>query len=219
VERLGDHAVRLSQDVLDYKTPIQGKNFDRIQEMSSYAISVMDDACLALFKKDYDQAEKSIESANNIQKYEKQEEIGDLKKKGKDGKAFLKKMSGINSKLAKNENEFIQDRKNALREATRNAEKAFRSGDPGIVQTALLKWGTAVWTDDPPQGLEQIGERMPELKNGINDLNSVLYGNNQTKESSLENLFNDFLKVSLIDKKFNNNKGQSQLEPLYPEQI
>jgi len=63
VERLGDHAVRLSQDVLDYKTPIQGKNFDRIQ--------VMDDACLALFKKDYDQAEKSIESANNIQKYEK----------------------------------------------------------------------------------------------------------------------------------------------------
>jgi len=38
--------------------------------MSSYAISEMDDACLALFKKDYDQAEKSIGSANNIQKYE-----------------------------------------------------------------------------------------------------------------------------------------------------
>ena len=31
----------------------------------------MDDAFLALFKKDYDQAEKSIGSANNIQKYEK----------------------------------------------------------------------------------------------------------------------------------------------------
>jgi len=29
--------------------------------MSNYAISVMDDACLALFKKDYDQAETSIE--------------------------------------------------------------------------------------------------------------------------------------------------------------
>jgi len=78
VERLGDHAVRLSQDVLDYKTPIQGKNFDRIQEMSNYATSVMDDACLALFKKDYDQAEKSIESANNIQKYEKRI-LGNLK--------------------------------------------------------------------------------------------------------------------------------------------
>ena len=119
--------------------------------------------------------------------------------------------------VTKNENKFIQNRKNALREATRNAEKAFRSGDPGIVQTALLKWGTAVWTDDPPQGLEQIGERLPELKNGINDLNLVLYGNNQTKESSMEKLFNDFNKVSLLDKKFNNNKGQPQLEPLYPE--
>jgi len=49
VERLGDHAVRLSQDVLENKTPIQGKNLDRIQEMSNYAISVMDEACLALF--------------------------------------------------------------------------------------------------------------------------------------------------------------------------
>jgi len=46
--------------------------------MSSYAISVMDDACLALFKKDYDQAEKSIGSANNIQKYEKRI-LGNLK--------------------------------------------------------------------------------------------------------------------------------------------
>ena len=119
--------------------------------------------------------------------------------------------------VTKNENKFIQNRKTALREATRNAEKAFRSGDPGIVQTALLKWGTAVWIDDPPQGLEQIGERLPELKNGINDLNLVLYGNNQTKESSMEKLFNDFNKVSLLDKKFNNNKGQPQLEPLYPE--
>ena len=119
--------------------------------------------------------------------------------------------------VTKNENKFIQNRKTALREATRNAEKAFRSGDPGIVQTALLKWGTAVWTDDPPQGLEQIGERLPELKNGINDLNLVLYGNNQTKESSMEKLFNDFNKVSLLDKKFNNNKGQPQLEPLYPD--
>ena len=119
--------------------------------------------------------------------------------------------------VTKNENKFIQNRKTALREATRNAEKAFRSGDPGIVQTALLKWGTAVWSDDPPQGLEQIGERLPELKNGINDLNLVLYGNNQTKESSMEKLFNDFNKVSLLDKKFNNNKGQPQLEPLYPE--
>jgi len=46
--------------------------------MSNYAFSVKDDACLALFKKDYDQAEKSIGSANNIQKYEKRI-LGNLK--------------------------------------------------------------------------------------------------------------------------------------------
>ena len=71
IERLADHSVRISRDVLDYKTPIKGKIFDRIQEMSDFAISVIDDACLALFKKDYDQAEMAIKKSIDIQKYEK----------------------------------------------------------------------------------------------------------------------------------------------------
>ena len=71
IERLADHAVRISKDVLDYKKPITGKLFDRIQEMSDFAISVMDDACLALFKKDYEEAENAIKRANDIEKYEK----------------------------------------------------------------------------------------------------------------------------------------------------
>ena len=47
-----------------------------------------------------------IEEGNKLraQRNSISREIGDLKKKGKDGKTFLKKMSGINSKLAKNEN-------------------------------------------------------------------------------------------------------------------
>ena len=71
IERLADHAVRISRDVLDYKTPIKGKIFDRIREMSDFAISVIDDACLALFKKDYEQAEMAIKKSIDIQKYEK----------------------------------------------------------------------------------------------------------------------------------------------------
>jgi len=71
IERLADHAVRISKDVLDYKKPITGKLFDRIQEMSDFAISVIDDACLALFKKNYEEAENSIKRANDIEKYEK----------------------------------------------------------------------------------------------------------------------------------------------------
>ena len=43
-------------------------------------------------------------------------------------------------------------------------EQALRSGEPVAVQNALLKWGNSVCSDDPPLGLEQIGERILELK-------------------------------------------------------
>ena len=39
--------------------------------MSEFAISVLDEACLALFKEDYIQAEKTIKNASEIAKYEK----------------------------------------------------------------------------------------------------------------------------------------------------
>ena len=127
---------------------------------------------------------------------------------------FVNRNKKIASTIKKEEN-FIQDQQNTIRETTKNVEKAFRSGDPGNVQTALLKWGNSVWVNDPPQGLEQIVERMPELKNGINALNSVLYGKHQNG-NSLEELHTDFRKISLSDKKSNNNK-YTKLKPMYPE--
>ena len=127
---------------------------------------------------------------------------------------FVNRNKKIASTIKKEEN-FILDQQNTIRETTKNVEKAFRSGDPGTVQTALLKWGNSVWVNDPPQGLEQIVERMPELKNGINALNSVLYGKHQNG-NSLEELHTDFRRISLSDKKSNNNK-YTQLKPMYPE--
>ena len=127
---------------------------------------------------------------------------------------FVNRNKKISSTVKKEEN-FIQDQQNTIRETTKNVEKAFRSGDPGTVQTALLKWGNSVWVNDPPQGLEQIVERMPELKNGINALNSVLYGKHQNG-NSLEELHTDFRRISLSDKKSNNNK-HNQLKSMYPE--
>ena len=127
---------------------------------------------------------------------------------------FVNRNKKIALTIKKDEN-FIQDQQNTIRETTKNVEKAFRSGDPGTVQTALLKWGNSVWVNDPPQGLEQIVERMPELKNGINALNSVLYGKHQNG-NSLEELHTDFRRISLSDKKSNNNK-YTQLKPMYPE--
>ena len=71
IERLADHAVSLSQDILDFKDPIPGKIIDKIQEMSDFSLNVIDDTCLTLFKNDYAGAEKAIAESHNVLKYEK----------------------------------------------------------------------------------------------------------------------------------------------------
>ncbi len=126
---------------------------------------------------------------------------------------FLKKnntASGI-----KKEEEIKRNKELALRSATKKVEKALSSGEAETVQTALLKWADSVWSENPPQGIEQIGERIPQLKNGIKTLNSVLYGK-QCKENSLEDLQKEFCGLSFTAKNEKNNRHK-QLSPLYPE--
>jgi phosphate uptake regulator len=71
IERTGDHAAFIAQDLLEFKKGIKKEILEKIQDMNEFSISVLDDACLALFKEDYIQAEKTIEEANQISKYEK----------------------------------------------------------------------------------------------------------------------------------------------------
>jgi phosphate uptake regulator len=71
IERIGDHAVRISKDVLDYEKPINGKIFDAIYDMSEFAISVIDEASDALFQGDINLAEQAVTDAQNITKKEK----------------------------------------------------------------------------------------------------------------------------------------------------
>jgi phosphate uptake regulator len=71
IERTGDHAAFVAKDVLEFKKPIKKEIINRIQEMNEFALSVLDDSCLALFKEDYVQAEKTIEKTGMISKYEK----------------------------------------------------------------------------------------------------------------------------------------------------
>lgn len=66
VERTGDHAARIAQDVIEVGRPIGSGAARRIAEMSDFAIGVLDDACLALFKKDYALAEATIKRASGI---------------------------------------------------------------------------------------------------------------------------------------------------------
>jgi len=70
IERLADHAVRISKDCIDYKKPIKGKAFTAIQEMSNFALDVIDKSTLALFKNDYNLAEESIQESEKIVDYE-----------------------------------------------------------------------------------------------------------------------------------------------------
>ena len=71
IERTGDHAVIIAQDLLEFKKPIKKEVLNKIQEMNDYALSFLDEACLALFKEDFMQAEKIIKKSSEITKFEK----------------------------------------------------------------------------------------------------------------------------------------------------
>ncbi|NDB33493.1 MAG: phosphate uptake regulator PhoU [Nitrososphaeria archaeon] len=71
IERTGDHAVLIAKDLLEFKESVRKDALDKIEDLTDFAISVLDQACLALFKEDFAQAEKAIEKALELHKYEK----------------------------------------------------------------------------------------------------------------------------------------------------
>ena len=114
------------------------------------------------------------------------------------------------------ENNFKGNQQVDIKSAVKKVEQALRSGEPVSVQDALLKWGNSVWSDDPPQGLEQIGDRIPKLKKGIKSLNSALYGSKQN-EGTLEELKNDFYAIISNEIESKNKNTKNDLSPLYPK--
>ena len=81
IERVGDHAVGIAKDLLEFKKPVRKSVMVEIREMSNFSLSVLDEACLSLFKKDFIQAEFAIQKSAEITKYEKKvlESIKSLK--------------------------------------------------------------------------------------------------------------------------------------------
>ena len=71
VDRFAFYITRQLVIAIENEYMLKEMGFDKIQEMSIFAISVIDDACLALFKKDYEQAENAIKKSSRIIKYEK----------------------------------------------------------------------------------------------------------------------------------------------------
>lgn len=72
VERAADHAANIAADVLEMKEPVDKGVVGKITNMSNFALEVLDDACLSLFKRDYEEAERAIEKLKRIDELEKQ---------------------------------------------------------------------------------------------------------------------------------------------------
>jgi len=67
IERTGDHAVVIAKDLIEFKKGIKKQILMKIQDMNNFSISVLDDACLSLFKEDYVQAVgRAVLSSNMI---------------------------------------------------------------------------------------------------------------------------------------------------------
>jgi len=71
IERTGDHAVIIAKDLLEFKKPIKKEILVKIRDMSEFALSLLDDSCLALFKEDHIEAENLIKKSTDITKFEK----------------------------------------------------------------------------------------------------------------------------------------------------
>lgn len=72
IERAGDHASGIAQDLLEFKTPIRKKILDMLNHMNKFCLDLLDDACLSLFKDDYVQAERTIVRAEGVADLEKE---------------------------------------------------------------------------------------------------------------------------------------------------
>ncbi|RNJ78418.1 MAG: phosphate uptake regulator PhoU [Nitrosopumilus sp. H8] len=71
IERTGDHAAYIAKDLLEFKKPVKKEVLARLQEMNEFCLRALDESCLALFKEDYAQAERTIRETMDISKYEK----------------------------------------------------------------------------------------------------------------------------------------------------
>ena len=71
VERVADHATLISKDIIEIRQPLNQDAVAKIDAMCSFALDVLDDACLSMFKRDYEAADRAIEKSMKIDEYEK----------------------------------------------------------------------------------------------------------------------------------------------------
>jgi phosphate uptake regulator len=71
VERVADHAARIAQGVLDLKEPLDESILAKIMSLSDFALNNFEESGLALFKRDYDAADRIVGQVNIFEDMEK----------------------------------------------------------------------------------------------------------------------------------------------------
>jgi len=71
VERVADHAVIIAKDITENRHPLNKDVVEKIAGMSYFALEVLDEACLSMFKRDYEAADRAIEKSRRIDEMEK----------------------------------------------------------------------------------------------------------------------------------------------------
>ena len=66
IERVADHTVNIAEDFVEMEESVGKEVLNKITDMSNFALEVLDDACLSLFKRDYNAAEQAIEKSKKI---------------------------------------------------------------------------------------------------------------------------------------------------------
>ena len=64
-ERIADHAGLIAKDIIEMERPLNKDIIEKIAEMSNFALEVLDEACLSIFKRDYDSADLAIEKSRD----------------------------------------------------------------------------------------------------------------------------------------------------------
>lgn len=71
VERVADHAAIIAKDIIEIQQPVNKDAMERIEAMCNFALDVLDDACLSMFKRDYEAADRAIEKARKVDEMER----------------------------------------------------------------------------------------------------------------------------------------------------
>ncbi len=72
VERTADHATRIAENILLLKEKLSEQVLEKIEKMSSLAISMFENSIDSLFRQDFNMAESVIEKTTEIVRLEKE---------------------------------------------------------------------------------------------------------------------------------------------------